>query len=175
VGIEFLVATDTSGDGEPRAYLVPLTYRAEALEGADHALIGTTEHGVLGHRWVYDGTHDPVLRAQLLALLQDRAEPQMQSVTDEADPKVLPTLNGPALPVGAVVTGVENGPDGTDLAVEIPAYAAHTLHIVRALSPEDASAPADPTLRAHVTGEWLTGEGETRATGLLALLHPAAV
>jgi hypothetical protein len=173
VGIEFMVVTDTSGEGEPRAYLVPLTYRAESLDGADHALIGTTEHGVLGLRWVYDGTHDPVLQAQLLALLQDRAEPQAQSASDTPDPTVVPTLNGPALPVTAVATTVSNGPDGTELAVETPAYAAHTLHLVRALDPS-APTPTDPALRAHLTAEWQAPDSDQRVTGLLALLRPSA-
>jgi hypothetical protein len=39
---------------------LPLTYRAEPLVGADADLIGTSDHSVLGTRWVYDGTHDPV-------------------------------------------------------------------------------------------------------------------
>ncbi|EDX26627.1 conserved hypothetical protein [Streptomyces sp. Mg1] len=47
VGIEFMVVTDTSG-GEPTAYHVPLTYRGAPLAGAEAALVGTTEHGVLG-------------------------------------------------------------------------------------------------------------------------------
>ena len=49
-----------------------MTYRAGALAAADGALIGTSEHGVLGHRWIYDGTRDPVLMAQLVALLRGR-------------------------------------------------------------------------------------------------------
>ena len=48
VGIEFMVVTDGSGD-RVITYLVPMTYRASALAGADGALIGTAEHGVLGH------------------------------------------------------------------------------------------------------------------------------
>lgn len=48
VGIEFMAATDTSGP-EPVTYHVPMAYRGAPLEGApDDALIGTTEHGVLG-------------------------------------------------------------------------------------------------------------------------------
>ena len=39
---------------------VPLTYRAAPLEGAEDHLIGTTEHSVLGTRWVYDACGDPV-------------------------------------------------------------------------------------------------------------------
>lgn len=37
---------------------VPLTYRPEPLPGGDDALVGTTEHTVLGTRWVYDGLGD---------------------------------------------------------------------------------------------------------------------
>src|SRR5262245_7166216 len=38
---------------------VPLTYRDQALDGAEDALITTMEHTVLGTRWVYDGLRDP--------------------------------------------------------------------------------------------------------------------
>jgi hypothetical protein len=40
-------------------FQVPLTYRDEPLEGAEHALITEMEHSVLGTRWVYDGLRDP--------------------------------------------------------------------------------------------------------------------
>ena len=33
---------------------------------AEHALLGTMEHSVLGTRWVYDGPHDPVYVGQLV-------------------------------------------------------------------------------------------------------------
>ncbi|MER6317598.1 1,4-alpha-glucan branching protein [Streptomyces sp. NPDC001581] len=131
VGIEFMVVTDTSGE-EPTAYHVPLTYRAAPLAGAEAALVGTTEHGVLGRRWVYDGPHDPVLAAQLLALFQGRAEPQAQSLSDTPDPTVTARYDGPepagadaltvtrvlgdaapaAEPLGEVTAGW-TGPDGT--------------------------------------------------------------
>ena len=39
---------------------VPVTYRATPLEGAEDHLIGTTQHSVLGTRWVYDACGDPV-------------------------------------------------------------------------------------------------------------------
>ncbi|MDQ0984879.1 1,4-alpha-glucan branching protein [Streptomyces sp. V2I9] len=95
VGIEFMVVADTSGQ-EPVAYLLPLGYRAEALEGIpDEALIGTSEHGVLGTRWIYDGAHDPVVRAQLRALLRGEAEPQQQNVSDTPDPTVVVHGTGP--------------------------------------------------------------------------------
>ena len=43
----------------------PLTYRAEPLAGAEAHLIGTTQHSVLGERWVYDGCGDPVWASTL--------------------------------------------------------------------------------------------------------------
>ncbi|MFJ3664972.1 1,4-alpha-glucan branching protein [Streptomyces sp. NPDC090106] len=87
VGIEFMVVTDTAGAGTV-SLLVPMTYRGAPADGLEHALIGTTEHGVLGTRWVYDGVHDPVLLAQLGALLEGRAQPQAQSVSDAVDQEV---------------------------------------------------------------------------------------
>src|SRR5580692_11161741 len=74
VGLEFMAATDDSGD-EPVTYHLPLTYRGAPRPGGQDALIGTAEHGVLGTRWIYDGTRDPVLIAQLFALLLGEAEP----------------------------------------------------------------------------------------------------
>ena len=88
VGVEFMVVTDVSGP-RPASYHVPLTYRGSALAGAEHALIGTTEHGVLGARWIYDGAQDPVLTAQLIALLRGATEPQAQSVSNTPDPSVV--------------------------------------------------------------------------------------
>lgn len=73
VGIEFMVTTDTAGTA-PVHCLTPFTYRGAPLPEAEHALVGTVEHGVLGTRWVYDGVHDPVLIAQLLALFEGRAD-----------------------------------------------------------------------------------------------------
>ena len=87
VGIEVMVVADDSGTA-PVVYQVPMTYRGAPLRGADHALIGRTEHGVLGTRWVYDAPHDEVFVAQLLALIQGRAEPQAQSQSDTPDPTV---------------------------------------------------------------------------------------
>ncbi len=48
-------------------FQVPLTYRDGPLVGAEDALITTTEHSVLGTRWVYDGLGDPVFVLMLAA------------------------------------------------------------------------------------------------------------
>ena len=47
---------------------VPFTYRDAPLEGAEHALVGTTEHSALGTRWVYDGLGDPNYLVMLAAV-----------------------------------------------------------------------------------------------------------
>jgi Maltokinase N-terminal cap domain len=85
VGIEFMIVM--AGNGA--AYLAPMTYRGAPLAGADAALIGTAEHGVLGTRWIYHGERDPVLRAQLAALLCGEVVPQAQSKSNTPDATVL--------------------------------------------------------------------------------------
>jgi hypothetical protein len=62
VGLEAFVLR--AGDG-PLMH-VPLSYRAAPLDGAEEHLVGTTEHSVLGTRWVYDGCADPVWVTALL-------------------------------------------------------------------------------------------------------------
>src|SRR5213080_4022406 len=47
----------------------PLTYRAAPVADAETYLIGTSEHSVLGHRWVYDGCGDQVWAATLAAAI----------------------------------------------------------------------------------------------------------
>lgn len=42
---------------------VPMTYRAAPLQGAEEHLIGTTQHSVLGERWVHAAAGDPVATA----------------------------------------------------------------------------------------------------------------
>ena len=88
VGIETLLVLDEGGS-HPVLYQVPLTYRGAPLEGSQHALVGTTEHSVLGRRWVYDGTHDPVYAAQLLALVLEEATPQAGGQSDTPEPDVI--------------------------------------------------------------------------------------
>jgi hypothetical protein len=63
VGMEGILLRNDAGD----VAHVPLTYRAAPLEGAEDHLVGTTEHSVLGTRWVYDATGDPVWRTTLAA------------------------------------------------------------------------------------------------------------
>jgi hypothetical protein len=167
VGIEFMVVTDGSGHGTT-AYQVPLTYRADALAGADGALIGISEHGVLGNRWIYDGVHDPVLVAQLVALIQGEAEPQAQSASNAADPTVTgrPVAEGSLAPVRSAVAA--NGRFGADLRIETAGTddlksGELALRIHRILQPAERSAHRDAGLPC-LSATWRLPDG-TRVRG----------
>jgi hypothetical protein len=175
VGIEFMVVTDGAADAAI-TYQVPLTYRAAALPGAEASLIGTTEHGVLGRRWVYDGTADPVLVAQLVALIQGEAEPQAQSLNDTPDPTVtgLPVTDGSLNVTGWAV--VASGPAGTDLRIEAAtANGAGSrpvlVRIHRILQPAGRMAEADAAGRPGLSATWRLPDG-TPARGVFATARP---
>ena len=74
VGVETILWA--TGDGT--VLQTPLTYRGRPLDGADEHLVGTTEHSVLGSRWVYDGCADPVWADTLTtAILTGGSQAQM--------------------------------------------------------------------------------------------------
>lgn len=60
---------------------VALTYRAAPHEGS--ALVGTTEHSVLGTRWVYDATTDPVALGCFERALKGEQEQAILEVWDQ--------------------------------------------------------------------------------------------
>jgi hypothetical protein len=126
VGLEsFLLRT---GDGQ--VLHVPLSYRGAPLDGAEDFLVGTTEHSVLGTRWVYDACADPVYVAALatavltggtqveeLVDVDGRLVPREPSATVQGsgssrDPV---TVSGLRCRDGVDVTVVEAG----DLVVEV--------------------------------------------------------
>jgi hypothetical protein len=165
VGIEFMVAADG-----PAAYHVPLTYRGSPVEELGDALIGTTEHGVLGPRWIYDGTRDPVLVRQLVALIQGQAEPQAQSQSDTPDPTVLswPAADGT---LGVAGFTVSDDAEGTMVSVSAGSAAKLALRVHRVLRP----ATGDGAARGAVSATWGLADG-TRARGVFATAsyEPAA-
>jgi hypothetical protein len=174
VGIEFMVVTDGSDDSAV-SYLVPLTYRAAALDDADGALVGTTEHGVLGQRWVYDGISDPILVAQLVALVHGQAQAQMQSVSDTPDPSVtcVPVATGAAVAVKSVDAG--NGPLGTELRVGTVredglSGGRLVISVNRVLRPDDTGLDRgldDEADRGRLSADWRLADG-TAVRGCLA-------
>ncbi|MFG3662173.1 1,4-alpha-glucan branching protein [Streptomyces sp. NPDC047706] len=166
VGIEFMVVTETSGT-QPAGYLVPLTHRGAPRDEAEHALVGTMEHGVLGRRWAYDGCHDPVLVAQLLALLEGRVEAQDQNTSDTPDREVTRSCTGGGLAPADFTTSATDDHEGT----EPPAPHGTTLRLHRLLRPAPDDAPLLPPKAAgHVAGSWHLPDG-TRTRGLFATLH----
>ena len=94
--LELMAVTDAATG---TAYHVPLTCRAaRPSRRADHELIATAEHGVLGRRWVYDGACDPVLITQAHRAPPGEAEPQAQRISHTPDPAV---TTGPPPPTPA--------------------------------------------------------------------------
>lgn len=201
VGIELAAVTDRSGP-RPVTYHVPLTYRGAPLDGAEQALIGTSEHGVLGRRWIYDGAHDPVAVAQLIGLVLGESAPQAQGRSHTPDPSVrgsrsdgtgaLASFRGVAgAEAGAVAVAVTDGPDATDVLVRtgasspgstgvdggaVPAGAV-LLRVNRLLRPAAGSTaalsePVEEGLVGQVSAFWLQPDG-VRTRGLFAVLRDA--
>ncbi|MFI8998466.1 1,4-alpha-glucan branching protein [Streptomyces sp. NPDC053542] len=165
VGIEFMVATDRKGL-ERTAYLIPLTYRAAPLEGAEHALIGTAEHGVLGKRWAYDGCHDPVLVTELLSLIEGSAPAMAQSITDTPDHEVTRSHTGAPFGLDGFAPEPTDDRNGTRLPVP-----GGVLHVHRVLIPVDENPPA-PRQGAlgHVATGWQGPDGTRPRAVLMTLL-----
>ena len=165
VGIEFLVTADRSAGAVSR-YLVPLTYRDQPLEGG--ALIGTSEHGVLGTRWIYDGLRDPVLVGALVALLQGDSEAQAQNISHTADPLIMAHSDLKALLVkGSSADDIDGC---TAISIDTGAGAV-TLHVVRALHDGDGfgCAHVPNTALGHVAAT-LTTPDEVTLTGDLVVV-----
>lgn len=157
VGIEVLLVGDDAG-GTRRTYCVPMTYRGAPLDGAEHALVGTSEHGVLGPRWLYDGPHDPVFVAQLVALLAGEAQPQHQ--TESRTPDLTVELVGPALPhLDATSFEVLPTPPYTSLAVR--GADATTTEVVRVLRVVTPAATTGGVTAVRV--RWQTAAGATES------------
>ncbi|MFB7174187.1 1,4-alpha-glucan branching protein [Streptomyces sp. NPDC056254] len=171
VGIEFMVVTDTSGDS-PVTYQVPLTYRGAPLESAADGLIGTSEHGVLGRRWIYDGAHDVVLVEQLLALLAGATTAQDQNASDVPDPTVEVRGEGSGVPQGLTGAGTVTDTDDASLVTVGPSAQEgplSTLALCRVLRP-GPTAEGDGAAGRVLAG-WSDPDG-TRQRGAFAHLAP---
>ncbi len=170
VGVEYLFVTDTAHPDAP-GYAVPLAYRGAPSDAPAAALLGTSEHGVLGKRWIYDAAFDPVAVAQLLLLVQGLAEPQAQTVSDTPDPTVTAgcALDGRVDAHGSRVTssdavGTTVVVDATDTAE--PQGRQLVLALRRLLAPGHS----DETAVGHVEASWVTPGGEP-ARGWVVTLH----
>lgn len=156
VGIEFLLV----GDGEETTYLVPLTYRAGPLDGAGDALIGTSEHGVLGTRWIYDAAYDPVAVAQLLDFLCGGCEAQSQSQSDTPDPSVGRSWTSGTPPTAVSPLQVSDHHGRTAVAVDVAGSPA-SLELIRVPS---AVLPGEAVLGSVEVGWTRPDDSAARGT-----------
>lgn len=133
---------------------VPLTYRASAPDVPDEHRLGSTEHSVLGTRWVTDGCADPVwVQAAVAAALTGGT----QAVEEiEVDGRLHPrepsaTAQGSGTPGAPVPTvgrlAVQDGSTTTRVDAE-----GVVVHVVRVLgeAPEGSST---------LTATWSHGSG----------------
>ncbi|MGC1213223.1 MAG: hypothetical protein WA890_18385 [Micromonospora sp.] len=146
VGIETLLVR--AGDGP--LLQVPLTYRGAPLAGADRWLVGTTEHSVLGPRWVYDGTGDPVYQAALAAAVLDGAGQAEEYFETEGRRELRPatmTIHGGRMD-GADAAGFGTVREVVDAEPTRLVTDRLELAVVR------RPGPADAPSAARLTGAW---------------------
>jgi hypothetical protein len=150
VGVETLLVR--AGDDGP-LYQVPLTYRGAPLTGADAWLVGTSEHSVLGPRWIYDACGDPVYAGVLATAIvtgaggaeevehvdggQRRREPSM-TVRGSGTPDT-------GAPPFAAIAHVEDG-DPTLILTDAVGLAVHRVLDAGAAAPDHGS--------SVLTGTW---------------------
>ncbi len=130
---------------DDRLLQVPVTYRSAPLP--DAPLIGTTEHSVLGTRWVYDAPADPVYALALATTILTGAHEAELEFDGSAERKRGRTrVNGSGgLPAPQLVESVTWADHDTVTAIRAGTY---ELFVRRVL---DANFRADgPTL----TGRW---------------------
>lgn len=106
VGIETHLVR--AGDGP--TYQVPLSYRPAELAGAGDFLVGTLEHSVLGERWIYDATADPVYAEQLARVILAGGT-EAAAFSPEGDP-IEPTVTVQ----GSGTSGDVGVPEGASVA-----------------------------------------------------------
>jgi hypothetical protein len=106
VGIEAILLQA----GDRSVLHVPLTYRGAPLAGAEEFLVGTTEHSVLGTRWVYDGCGDPVWATALATTV----------LTGGTQAEELVDVHGRLRPRAATASVMGSGNRGTPVGVIEP-------------------------------------------------------
>ena len=147
VGIETHVLSTADG----HLLQVPLTYRGARLDGADQFLICTMEHSVLGRRWIYDATGDPVYARVLASVLLGGAG-QAEEIVEGADaprePSVRVTGGDSGSRVIPLIDDVIASSDGLTTVMEMSG--ALSVVVCRRLD-----RPATPTDReSTLTGTW---------------------
>ncbi|GAB7047701.1 CG0192-related protein [Catenuloplanes indicus] len=109
VGVETLLVRHRE---DRQLHHVPLTYRGAPLAGADEYLLGTSEHSVLGTRWIYDAAGDPVYATALAhAILTGArsADEVIEGVRREPDCRARGTGTASQAPVVHARPSVKDG------------------------------------------------------------------
>jgi len=143
VGIEFFLLGGTEGP----TLLVPMTYRAAPLDGAEEHLIGTTEHSVLGPRWVYDACGDPVGTSALVSAI----------VTGGHEADVRMARDGQVVRFDPTCRVVGSGTGTEEVSVD-------AVTVLDAGDPTVVRAGDHELLVAHVLGPGVTGSETLTAT-----------
>lgn len=162
VGLEGILVTA----GDETVYHVPLTYRSAPLEGAESFLVGTSEHGVLGTRWISDAAGDPVYRAVMAHVMATGGRGSEEFVA-EADGTRVPRV--PRVPVRGTGAADNDVPDLSEATVETMGSRTRIEDDLAAL---ELVRVVKPSLRARedqfaLEGTW---EGQPEAA-ILALLN----
>jgi Maltokinase N-terminal cap domain len=109
VGVETLLVS--AGDGP--VMQIPLTYRNDKRDGPQDGFLGTLEHSVLGTRWVYDATTDPVYLGELArVILTGGTQVELWIEIDGVMTQREPTAR-------VVGSGRETAPDLDDIVLEV--------------------------------------------------------
>ncbi|NUU18735.1 hypothetical protein HP550_15890 [Cellulomonas humilata] len=147
VGIETHVLSTAGG----HLLQAPLTYRGAPLDGADHFLICTMEHSVLGRRWIYDATGDPVYARVLASVLlagADQADEIVEGSDAPREPSVRVTGSGDRTREVPPLHEVSASSDDSTTLMELSG--ALRIVICRRLARHATTADREATL----TGTW---------------------
>lgn len=158
-GIETIILSDGS-----QVIHVPLTYRAEPLDGA--VQIGTLEHSTLGTRYVYDATTDPAYLTQLINTVLDGGSQADEFVETDSGTKARvssASAHGTGVPsmgsdIGVLkVKGVSWVEHGDTQVVDVVGCKGHldqTYKVVVFRTPAPVKLP-----QLRLIGEWTGGTG----------------
>lgn len=164
VGLEGVLITA----GSDTVYHVPMTYRGSLREGGEAALMGTSEHGVLGTRWISDAAGDPVYRAVIAELIATGA-PQAEEFVQGADGTQ--KLRDPAVRIQGSGNPGDQVPNLADATSE---NVGSRTRVEADLAVLDIVRVVDPTLQAGADQYSLRGTWRDQPNlAVLALLYAA--
>ncbi|WP_034594530.1 CG0192-related protein [Hamadaea tsunoensis] len=154
VGIETFLVRHADG---PIVH-TPMTYRDAPLPGAEAYLMGTSEHSVLGTRWVYDACGDPVYAAAVAAAIHTGAgEAEELTVAEDGTTQSRPplmTVSGSGIPgtPPPAVTRIVDVSAGDPSIITTDSVSLAVVRIVHA--GREGNGPALTGRWAALTGKW---------------------